>query len=166
MAQVEFKDFSFKVRQALEEASEQFLEEAASELQSQAQRKTAVGRVAGGKTKGDWKHVVDMSKLEATIGNTNENSIWEEFGTGEYALEGKGRKGGWYIPIGEGEGQISQAVVDAYNMKVVYGKNGMKYAYTVGKKPKRMLFNAYTENKAKIIKRAQQIFKDRMKDNG
>lgn len=164
MAQVEFKDFSFKVKAALEDASVQFLEEAASELQSQAQRKTAVGKVAGGKTKGDWKHVVNEGQLEATIGNTNENSIWEEFGTGEYALEGKGRKGGWYIPIGEGKGQISQAVVDAYNMKVAYGKNGMKYAYTTGKKPKRMLFNAYTENKAKIIRRAQQIFKGRLSE--
>lgn len=159
---VKFEDFSIEVQQALSEAAIQFLEEAASELQSQAQRKTAVGRVSGGKTKGDWKHVVDESKLEATIGNTNQNAIWEEFGTGEYALEGKGRRGGWYIPIGEGEGQISQSVVDAYNMKVSYGKDGMKYAYTTGKKPKRMLHNAFEENKAKIIRRANQIFKGRM----
>lgn len=159
---VEFQDFSIKVSEALEKASIQFLEEAASELESQAKRNTATGRVGGGKTKGDWGHVVEESKLEATIGNTNENAIWEEFGTGEHALEGKGRKGGWYIPIGDGEGQISQAVVDAYNMTVKHGKNGMKFAYTTGKKPKRMLHTAFEKNKAKIIRRAQQIFRERM----
>ena len=159
---VEFHDFSVQVKEALDAAAVQFLEEAASELKSQAQRKTDVGKVNGGKTKGDWKHVVDESKLEATVGNTNENAIWEEFGTGEHALEGKGRKGGWYIAIGEGKGQISQKVVDAYNMRVAYGKDGMKYAYTTGKKPKRMLHKSFTENKAKIIRRAEQIFKGRM----
>lgn len=156
---VEFQDFSIQVKAALEDKAVQWLEEASNELMSQAQRNTKVGKVGGGKTKGGWKHVVNESKLEATVGNTNENAIWEEFGTGEYALEGKGRKGGWYIPIGNGQGQISQAVVDAYNMKVVYGKDGMKFAYTEGKKPKRMLHNAFTQNKAKIIRRAEQIVK-------
>lgn len=160
--QVKFEDNSIKVKAALNDAVIQFLEEAASELKSAAQRNTKVGKVGGGKTKGDWGHVVDESKMTATIGNTNENAIWEEFGTGEYALEGKGRKGGWYIPIGGGTDEISQAVVDAYNMKVVYGKNGKKFAYTEGKKPKRMLHNAFVQNKSKIIRRAESILKGKM----
>ena len=36
--------------------------------------------------KGQWTNVVDESKLEATIGNPMEQSIWTELGTGEYAL--------------------------------------------------------------------------------
>ena len=159
---VKFTDNSIQVKKAMKDAAIQFLEEASLELMSQAQRNTKVGKVGGGKTKGDWKHVVDESKLEATVGNTNENAIWEELGTGEYALEGKGRKGGWYIPIGNASGQISQAVVDAYNMKVVYGKDGMKFAYTEGKKPKRMLHNAFVQNNAKIIRRAEQVLKGKM----
>ena len=159
---VEFQDFTVQVTEALNEAAIQFLEEAASELEAQARRKTVRGRVNGGDTIGKWSHIVDESKLEATIGNTSQNAVWEEFGTGEYALEGKGRKGGWYIPIGEGEGQISQSVVDAYHMKVVKGKNGVKFAHTTGKKPKRMLHKAFEENKAKIIRRANQVFKGRM----
>lgn len=159
---VEFHDNSVKVKAALNDAIIQFLEEAASELQSQAQRNTSVGKVGGGKTKGAWDHVVDESKLEATIGNTDENAVWEELGTGEYALEGNGRKGGWYIPIGNGKGHISQATVDAYNMKVVYGTGGQAYAYTEGKKPKRMLHNAFVKNKAKIIRRAESILKGKM----
>lgn len=159
---VEFHDYSVQVREAMDDAAVSFLHEAASELKSQAQRKTQVGKVAGGKTKGAWKYVVDEADLIATVGNTEENAIWEEMGTGEYALEGKGRRGGWYILIGEGEGQISQRVVDAYGMTVKYGKDGKKYAYTTGKKPKRMLHNAFVENKAKIIRRAEQILRGRL----
>ena len=161
-AQVKFEDFSIQVKAAMEDAVLQFLEEAASEIKSQAQRNTAVGKVGGGKTKGAWDYVVNESRMEATVGNTDENAIWEELGTGEYALEGKGRKGGWYIPIGNGKDQVSQAVVDAYNMKVVYGKDGKKFAYTEGKKPKRMLHNAFVKNKAKIIRRAESILKGKM----
>lgn len=159
---VEFHDYSVQVREAMDDAVVSFLHEAASELKSQAQRKTKVGKVAGGKTKGTWKYVVDEADLIATVGNTEENAIWEEMGTGEYALEGKGRKGGWYILIGEGENMISQRIVDAYGMTVKYGKDGKKYAYTTGKKPKRMLHTAFVENKAKIIRRAEQILRGRL----
>lgn len=160
--EVKFEDNSIKVKGALNDAVLQFLEEAAAELKSQAQRNTSVGKVGGGKTKGDWDYVVDESRQTATIGNTNQNAIWEELGTGEYALEGKGRRGGWYILIGNGKDQISEAVVDAYNMQVVYGKDGKRYAYTEGKKPKRMLHNAFVKNKAKIIRRAEAILKGKM----
>lgn len=161
-ARVEFQDFSIQVREAMSDAVITALHTMANELMSQAQRKTSVGKVSGGKTKGAWKYVVDESKQEATVGNTEENAIWEEFGTGEYALEGKGRHGGWYIPIGDGEGMISQQVVDAYHMTVRYGKDKKKYAYTTGKKPKRMLHNAFVENRAKLIRLAEDILKERL----
>ena len=159
---VEFHDYSVQVREAMDDAVIAWLYEASNELASQAARKTKKGKVGGGKTAGAWKAVVDEADLKATVGNPEENAIWEELGTGEYALEGKGRKGGWYILIGEGEGMISQRVVDAYGMTVKYGKDGKKYAYTTGKKPKRMLHNAFVENKAKIIRRAEQILRGRL----
>lgn len=159
---VKFEDFSDRVEEALNGAALKWLEESAIAIQSHAVRNAAVGRVNGGKTKGSWKYVVDKAKLEATVGNTEENAIWEEFGTGEYALEGKGRKGGWYVLIGDGEGQISQAVVDAYGMAVRYGKKGKRYAYIKGKKPKRTLKKAYDAKKGKITNRAKAIFKEQM----
>ena len=130
-----------------------WLEEAAGEIESQAKRNTPVGKVDGGGTKRDWKHKVDDDVHKAVIGNLQETAIWLELGTGDYALEGKGRKDGWYIPIGEGKGQISQSVVNAYGFKVVNGKNGMKFAFTHGMKPKRILHNAVESNKSKIQKR-------------
>ena len=51
MAEVKFEDFSVKVKGALDEAVYQFLEEAASEIQSQTQRKTPVDT---GQLKGSW----------------------------------------------------------------------------------------------------------------
>lgn len=157
---VEFQDFRIQVKEAIDRAAIQFLEEASYEIETQAIRNTKVGKVDGGDTKNSWKKVVDEGKLEAIVGNTEENAIWEEFGTGEYALEGKGRKGGWYIPIGEGRGQISQTVVDAYGMRTVEGENGVKFAFTTGKKPKRMLHKAFETKKPAIKRRAQQIFKE------
>lgn len=156
MANVILVDNTLAYNGQLDRIVSQWLEESAGELEAQVKRNTAVGLVAGGKTKNNWQHVVDESEQKAIIGNPDENAVWEEFGTGEYALNGDGRKGGWYIPIGEGEGFISQAVVDAYHFKVVYGKDGMRYAYTEGKRPKRALENARISCEDKI-KLALQI---------
>ena len=126
-------------QQAISTGSEKFLLEAAHEIQSQAQRNTSVGRVNGGKTKGSWD-VSDIMKgdyISIDVGSPEENAIWEEFGTGDYALKGDGRKGGWYIPIGEGKNQMSMAVAKAYGMTIRKGKNGKMFVFTHGKRPKR-----------------------------
>lgn len=136
MAQVEFQDFSLQVKEALSEAAEQWLEEASSEIQSAAQRNS---RVATGQLKGSWNHKVDTGSQSAQIGSPLENAIWEEYGTGEYAANGNGRKGGWFYVDSKGEGH-----------------------FTHGKRPNRTLQRAFEDNKAKIIRRAEQIFKGRM----
>lgn len=158
MANVEFTDNSIKVKEAMTAAALKWLEESAIVIHGEVVRTSKTGKVNGGNTRQKWKVVVDEKKMESTVGNTEENALWEEFGTGEYAREGKGRKGGWYIPIGEGEGQIPQAVVDAYGFKVVHGKDGVDFAFTKGKKAKRTLHNAYTKKKAGITRRAKEIF--------
>ena len=137
----------------MEEAAVQLLEEAANEIQSQAQRKTPVDT---GQLKGSWKHVVDESKKEATIGSPLENAIWTEFGTGEYALEGKGRKGGWLVPA---EKLSAKAKSKMQKVEI----DGKDFYRTYGKRPVRMLHNAFEESKAKIKRRAEQIFKERLK---
>lgn len=128
---VEFHDYSMRVKAALEEKAEQFLEEAASEVESAARRNS---RVASGQLKGSWAHTV--SGKEATIGSPLQNAIWEEFGTGEYAVGGDGRKGGW----------------------VYYDPLYDKFHFTLGKRPNRTLQKAFSSTKAKIINRAKQIF--------
>lgn len=151
--EVKFEDNTIKFLNALEGEVNAWLEDAAGELESQTKRNTNVGKVGGGRTKAAWEHKVDEAKHEAVVGNPLQTAIWLEFGTGDYALEGDGRKGGWYIPIGEGEGQISQSVVDAYHFKVVHGKNGKKFAFTTGMKPQRPLHKAAEKVEKKVLNR-------------
>ena len=132
MAEVKFEDFSLKVKNAIKEKTLQFLEEAASEVESAARRNS---RVDDGNLKGSWTHIVDESAKEATIGSPLENAIWEELGTGEYAVEGNGRKGGWLYE----------------------DKNG-ETVFTRGKTPNRTLQRAFESKKGVIRKRAEQIF--------
>ena len=90
---VEFHDFRVQCKEAIAEHGDAFLEEAASEIESAAASNTP--GVFNGELKGQWTHIVDSNKKEAVIGNPLEPAIWFEMGTGEYALKGKGRKGGW-----------------------------------------------------------------------
>lgn len=157
---VEFQDNTMRVLNALDNAYNNWLEEASGELESQAKRNTKKGKISGSHTTDAWKHRVDENAKEAVVGNPLQTAIWLEFGTGEYALKGDGRKGGWYIPIGNGKGQISEEVVEAYHFPVKYGKNKMKYAYTTGMKPQRPLYTALTDSKPKLEKRFKQILKE------
>lgn len=131
-AEVEFTDNSLKIKNLIEENIEAFLEEVGGELESQTQRNT---RVDTGKTKGSWEHVVNLSNKEVIIGNPLQNAIWEEFGTGEYALKGDGRKGGWVYKS---------------------PKTGEFY-HTRGKTPSRALYKAFNSKKETIKRRAKQI---------
>lgn len=127
---VEFKDFSIQVKAAISEKTDQFLEEAASEVESAARRNS---RVASGQLKGSWTHTINGD--EATIGSSLQNAIWEEVGTGEYAAGGDGRKGGWVYQDAEGN-----------------------WHFTRGKKPNRTLMRAFESRKNAIINRAKQLF--------
>ena len=163
-ARVEFQDFSVQVKDALDEAAVQFLEEAASELQSQAQRNSAFSK----NLHGTWGHVVNESTMEATVGNPMELAIWMEFGTGEYALEGKGRKGYWvYVKGNSGTKEANpgkaRTLEEAKMAVAILREKGLEAYYTKGQKPRRMLHNAFETKRASIIRRAEQVFKGRLK---
>lgn len=127
---VQFEDNSMKVKAALREASIAFLHEACGELEAQVKRNT---KVDTGRTKASWGYAVDEGELEGTVGSGYENAIWEEFGTGEYALNNDGRKGGWRYQDLRGQ-----------------------WHYTKGKQPRRALFNAFNDKRDQIIKMAEQ----------
>ena len=116
-----------------------YLYEAGGELEAQVKRNQRVGKT--GQTKNEWTYVVDESKGIATVGNPLENAIWEEFGTGEYALNGDGRKGGWYYQDEEGN-----------------------WHHTYGKQPHRAFHRAFTSLKSALIKRAGEALKARFKE--
>lgn len=132
MSEVEFTNNSMQIKKALREKAIAFLEEAAGEVQTAVHN---ASRVDTGETRGSYTHVVDESALEATIGSPEENAIWEEFGTGEYALHGDGRKGGWFYKDKKGHGH-----------------------FTRGKTPNRPLEKAFKATKGAIQHRADEIF--------
>lgn len=165
MADFQFNDYSVEVKNVIAELAEIAVEECCGELEARVKRNTAVGKVAGGQLKSSWTHNVlkDTDKIVGTVGSPLERALWLEFGTGEYAIpeSGKsGRKGGWYIPVGSGKGQISEAVAKAYGFTIINGKNGQKYVFTRGMKPQRPFWKAYTALKNKLIKHMRDIFKE------
>ena len=94
----------------LHEESIIWLEEASAKVESQTKKNT---KVDTGKTKGSWEHNVNESKLEAEVGSRYKNALYEELGTGIFALNGDGRKTKW-----------------------VYTPDGKNFYTTVGKKPR------------------------------
>lgn len=140
MSSVKFEDFSIEVQDALDSSIIAGLYEAAGELQSQVVRNT---RVDSGQTANSWDYIVEEGEKKATIGNPLENAIWEEFGTGEYALNGDGRKGGWYVPA---EKLTTKAKSKMQKREV----NKKEYYFTRGKTPSRAFHNAITSTKPKI----------------
>ena len=73
-------------------------------------------------------------------GSDIENAIWEEFGTGEYALHGDGRKGGW----------------------VYKSKKDGKFYHTYGKTPRQPLTKAFQSVAPKIKKQLVNVIKQNL----
>lgn len=156
---IEFSDYSVQVKDMMEKTVIGCLHEAAGEIEAQAKKNA---EVKTGQTKGSYGYKVIPEQLEAKIGSPLENAIWEEFGTGEYALEGKGRSGGWWIKVGMGRDEIAPDVAASYKWeKVRKDKDGnLTFVFTRGKKPRRILQRAF-DAKKNIVK---QIFERGMKE--
>lgn len=135
MASIKFIDHTEEVKGAIERVAMSALDEAAGELTSAVKQNT---KVRTGRTKNSWQYKTEKSGEDfmAAVGSDYQNAIWEEFGTGEYALGGNGRKGGWFYVDERGEGH-----------------------FTRGKRPRRPFHNAYTATKDRIISFIQERFK-------
>lgn len=133
---IKFNDYSVEVKNAMAKLAYRAVEESLGEVESQTKRNTAV---VTGQLKGSWTHNVKTTGVETTgtVGSPLERSIWYELGTGQHALNGNGRKGGWFYVDSEGHGH-----------------------FTYGSKPKRPLFKAYSSLKNKLIRHMQDIFKE------
>lgn len=135
---IDFDDNTMRVKEALADGISAFLNEAGGELQAQIARNS---RVDTGLTKGSYDYTVRESimagQAELQVGSNLENAIWEEFGTGEYALHGNGRKGGWTYEDARGN-----------------------WHKTRGKTANRPMFKAFTANREKLKRRARKVIKE------
>ena len=135
---LEFKDNSNAVKKMLERLCIAAVTEAGIELLEQVQKNT---KVVTGRTKESWQMDTKENSqgVAVCVGSNYENAIWEEFGTGEYALHGDGRKGGWVYQAPKGE-----------------------FYFTKGKTPNRPMYNAFTALKNKLIKRYADILRSKI----
>lgn len=129
---VKFTDYSVECKEAIKNAGLAFLEEAGGEIESQAKRNT---KVVTGKTERSFQHRVNEDEMICAIGSDYENAIWEEFGTGIYAVEGNGRKTPW----------------------IYEDEQGIEH-FTRGKRPRRMLWNAFNSLRSAIESMAEEKF--------
>lgn len=102
------------------------LEEAGAFVEASARLLVAVDT---GNLRSSITHKVDEQELSVRIGTPVEYAPYLEFGTGELAENGKGRKGGWYYVDDKGVGH-----------------------FTRGNKPQPFLRPALLNNKSTILK--------------
>lgn len=163
---VTFNDYSIEVMAELDETMTAWLYEAANEVTAQAQRTCVMEDDAGKRLKGSYANNVDESKGEATVGTPLEEGFWEEFGTGEYAAHGDGRKG-WWVFI---RGQASQGGGKSYSTKeeaeeaaaFLRGAKGLDAVVTNGRPPNYTLEKAFESKQGWAEKRAAEMLKERM----
>ena len=149
-----FEDNSIQVTNAIEDVCIAWLYEAAGEVQATAKRTAAKDT---GNTRNSYEYKVDESSQKAYVGSNLENAIWEEFGTGEHALEGKGKQTPWYIPVEKVTGKKKPTFEG--KVVIVHGKDGQEFYKTDGKKPKRTLFKAFEKKQSKLKKRLENLLK-------
>lgn len=162
---IEFKDNRLVVEDRMTSLIGKILLEVAAELVSQTARNT---KVDTGQTKNSWAadvKEVESGKSVATIGSPLMNAVYEEFGTGEYALNGNGRSGYWvYVDDGDDSYSSSKTgktytLAEAKRVVAIMRSKGLNAYYTKGKKPRRPFWKAYTTLKPRLIRQMQDEFK-------
>lgn len=148
--EVKLFDYSAEVKAGLAEAGIAWLHTWGNEMASQANRNCQMDGDAGVQLRGSYKCVVDEAKREATIGTPQESGFWEEFGTGEHAVDtSKSRKGWWvYTPDHPGpEGYKSKTYRDEAEAIVmaryIYARYHHIAVATNGRDPQHTLENAF-----------------------
>lgn len=165
MSNVEFEDYSAKVKTKLTECAIAFLYEVGGELHARTVRNSDMHKKST-TTSGSYDYIVDEAGLAVHVGSNYENAIWEEFGTGKHALKGDGRKGYWvFVDDGGASGEKSKSpktytLKEAKKVMAILRNKGLNAYYTNGKQARRPLWKAFESLRSGIEKIAQERFGD------
>ena len=148
MADITYHDYTMEVKAAINSATIAWLHAWASEIESQTKRNCKMateGDAIGTQLKGSYSHTVDESKGEAVIGSPLEAAYWEEWGTGEHAAHGDGRKGWWvYVKGFQGDGGTTyDSEQQAAAVAASLFAKGLDAHHTNGREPNYTLENAF-----------------------
>ncbi len=160
---VKFESNKIEVQKALNDKAIGFLYDAKEVLVSQTVRNTPTKHGAL-KRSFEQDSYVDESNLTAYIGSSIKYSVWVELGTGEYALDGKGRKGYWIYVEGstleKSDTPKYYTLQEAKRIMAILRNKGLEAFYTNGQKPQRMLYRAFIVKKNKIQEQANKIYRE------
>ena len=145
---VVFEDYSIEVKAELNDTTIAWLNTWANEIASTAKRTCAMDGDAGTQLRGSYRADVNAGAGEAQTGTSLESGYWEEFGTGEHAVNGDGRQGWWVYKDGyQGNGgkvlTEAEAKAIAERDPSLHATNGRPANYTLEK--------AFIANKPKAI---------------
>lgn len=160
---VEFKDYSMNVKAEINDTTIAWLYEWANEITSHAQRNCKMDD--RGQLRGSYTNEVNEGKGEAQIGTPLEAGYWEEFGTGEYAAHGDGRKGWWVYVKGQaskGGGKTYYSQAEAEDAAKYLRSKGLDAIATNGRKPNYTLQKAYTVNRSKAVADLEKKLREQM----
>ena len=161
---VKFEDFSFNVKAELDDTTLEWLRTWSNEIASQAQRNCRMTDDVGKQLKGSYAAKVDEGKGQAKIGSPLEAAYWEEWGTGEHAAHGDGRKG-WWVFV---KGQASQGGGKVYTQQEAESiaksmqAQGIDAYATNGRDPNYTLERSFDKVKNKAIADLNEQLKGRL----
>lgn len=127
-----FKDNSEEAKERIEQTTLKFLLQACILVQGQA---ALLATVSTGRLRASIDYVIDEQEMAGYVGTNVEYAVYVEFGTGEFAENGMGRKGGW-----------------------VYQDSSGEWFFTWGQAPQPYLRPAFRTTKGQIEALAQSIF--------
>lgn len=127
-----FRDHSQDGKDAIQRATVRWLLEACILVQGQA---ILLAPTQTARLKGSIDYQVDEGELVGYVGTNVEYAIYVEFGTGEFAENGRGRKGGW-----------------------VYKDPSGEWFFTWGQEPQPYLRPAFRQTRKEIESLAKAIF--------
>lgn len=117
---VEFKDNSKAVKSAMQKRQIKWLKMASLILEADAVLMCAVDT---GRLRDSIDHKVDVGEMTAYVGTPAEYAVYIEFGTGRFAENGKGRKGGWVYKAPNGEFIFTEGQAPQPFLRPAFKKN-------------------------------------------
>lgn len=160
---VKFQDFSIQVKAAINDTTIGWLHTWSNEIASHAKDNCQMTD-DNGQLRKSYTYKADEGRGESKIGSRLESAYWEEWGTGEYAAHGDGRKGWWiYIPGQEsmGGGRKYNSREEAEDMAAyIRAKYGKPAVVTNGRRPNYTLEKAFTVNAPKAKQDLAEMLKE------
>lgn len=128
-----FTDNSKKVKAQMNDAMFQALESAALIVEASAKALAPVGDSGELRDKIDHKVTDGIAGPTATIGSPLDYSVYVEYGTGEFAENGSGRKGGWSYQDAEGNWHHTNGMEPQPFLRPAFRNNKDKVQDVIGK---------------------------------